>query len=219
AVSNYGGNNLPNAIANASGFASGMIGWPVTAAWTNSLVRDSDFVDPQLPNGPGGFDTFNFDARNVAISYFSGHGTCDAGFPGGCGGGAVIPCVQTSACSAAVNPWGSGAGVCRYWPGGSIMPGTGYCAFATPRFLKTNSAADTFGHWINYSNSNNNYVGWGESPSSGAWRGAGQNGNTNLVVLDLSNGVEPSFEWRNLSPAFAGVHMIATLMPTAGDTA
>lgn len=68
-----------------------------------------------------------------------------------------------------------------------------------------------------------NYTGgqvrWGESATSGAWAGAGTNGGTNLVVLDISHGILPTFWYQTLRNASAGVHMIATLMTAGGDTA
>jgi hypothetical protein len=220
AVSNYGGPNLPNAIPNAAGFASGMTGWTTEAAYTDNSVYDSDFVDPEIRSG--GDDTYNFDPTGnaVSISYFCGHGTCDAGFPGGCLGGSVQVCSHASDCPAANNPYTyePGAGVCRYWPGGSTGPGYGYCAYASPRFIITNSTYSIFGNDVEYSDIVNKSAAWGESSQSGSWRSAGTNGGTNLVVLDLSNGMTWPFAWQSLGAAFAGVHMIATLAPTAGDT-
>jgi hypothetical protein len=69
---------------------------------------------------------------------------------------------------------------------------------------------------VNYSNS---FVKWGESATAGSWAGAGTNGGTNLVVLDISCAVLPWFEYYQLGPAFAGVHFIATIMPVNGDLA
>jgi hypothetical protein len=44
-------------------------------------------------------------------------------------------------------------------------------------------------------------------------------GGTNVVVLDISNGMLPDLYDESLLKAFAGVHFISTAMPTAGDTA
>lgn len=59
-----------------------------------------------------------------------------------------------------------------------------------------------------------NLSAFGESSYSGTWRGAGINGGANVVILSESNGVEPNFFVQNTANAFAGVHMIATEMPT-----
>jgi hypothetical protein len=227
AVNNYGGpGNIKNAIANCAGFRTTvetMSGWSTYQAYTDGNVWDSDFVDPDLAHTPtGGGDTNNFDPINnsTSMSYFCGHGTCDDGFPGGCiGGGSLQTCYHSSACPASANPWGTGAGVCRYSPGSSpgSPPYQGACAYPTDRYIVVNGNTAPFGDWVDYSSGN--FIGWGESANSGSWRGAAENGGTNLVVLDLSNGMEPGFPFPNLYYAFAGVHIIATLMPTGGDTA
>ena len=217
-VNNYGGNNLPNSIANGEGFRSningGVVGFTSGADWQDQNVYDRDFVDNNL-NGLG-LDSIEFDPPGTAISYFTGHGTSDDGFPTPpqlCQGSGNTFCLANA------NPWGTGVGTCRHQPGqGSVSLGTayGYCAYATDRIIVTHGGGDVFNGWIDYSTGS--LVAFGESPSSGSWRGAGTNGGTNVAVLDLSNGMEPGFAAQNLIRAFAGVHMIATLMPTGGDT-
>lgn len=223
AVSTYGGGaDIPGAIPNCASFRANMTGWTTAHAYTDNAVYDTDFVDGQIRSGGSDNLYFDADGNGVAISYFCGHGTCDAGFPGGCLGGSVQVCNDASDCPAANNPYSSyapGPGVCRYWPGGSTGPGYGYCAYASARYLVTNSTSSQYGNWVDYSNLQTDNVSWGESLFSGNWHGAGYNGGTNLVVLDLSNGMNWPFAWESLSGAFGGVHMIATLAPTAGDTA
>ena len=155
-----------------------------------------------------------------AVSNYGGPNLPNA-IPNASGFRSGMVCSHASDCSAANNPYTyePGAGVCRYWPGGSTNSSHGYCAYASPRFIITNSTSSIYGNAVEYSNIVNASAGWGESSNSGSWRGAGTNGGTNLVVLDLSNGLSWPFAWENLSSAFAGVHMIATLAPTAGDTA
>ena len=79
----------------------------------------------------------------------------------------------------------------------------------------TSGTSDANAGFINYTAGP---VRWGESTNSGPWAGAGTNGGTNLVVLDISHGVLPTFWYQTLRNASAGVHMIATLMTGGGDT-
>jgi hypothetical protein len=58
---------------------------------------------------------------------------------------------------------------------------------------------------------------WGEH-QYGNWAGAGTNGGTNMVVLDLSHGVKPELWFQQLNAIFAGIHLAATIMPVWGDT-
>jgi hypothetical protein len=75
---------------------------------------------------------------------------------------------------------------------------------------------DRFGGLVNYTGGP---IRWGESPQSGGWAGAGTNGGTNVVVLDISHGILPTFWNQTLRDANAGVQLIATLMTAGGDTA
>jgi hypothetical protein len=84
------------------------------------------------------------------------------------------------------------------------------------RFALTKGLFDKFGGSVNYSGGP---IRWGESPESGDWAGAGTNGGTNLVVLDISHGVYPTFWYQTFRNASGGVHMIATIMTAGGDTA
>src|SRR4051794_16367261 len=100
-VSNYSGNgDIPNAIPNCWGFRSGMTGWTTLYNYMDSSVYDTDFGDPQIRTGGGDTSNFGPSGSGAAISYFCGHGTCDAGFPGGCAGGSVQVCQHASDCPA-----------------------------------------------------------------------------------------------------------------------
>jgi hypothetical protein len=77
------------------------------------------------------------------------------------------------------------------------------------------STNDAFGHFVNYSDGN---VRWGESSISGSWGGAGTNGGINFGVLDVSCGIRAGLEADGLWNAYAGVHNIATIMPTTWDS-
>jgi hypothetical protein len=75
---------------------------------------------------------------------------------------------------------------------------------------------DQFGGLVNYSGGP---IRWGESPEAGGWAGAGTNGGTNVVVLDISHGVLPTFWDPTFRNAQAGVQLVLTLMTGGGDTA
>jgi hypothetical protein len=60
-------------------------------------------------------------------------------------------------------------------------------------------------------------VAWGEDSAAGTWGNAGTNGGTNLVVLINSCGLTAPFYSQYIS-AFAGMHLVAGIMPIDGDT-
>jgi hypothetical protein len=213
-VNDYGGpKNLPNSIANCDGFRNQMASFaPFVLAdrWVDGDVQGFEFADPQLVSGGG--DSTWWDEPTVAMAYFTGHGTCDPGIAGHpCTGGTTRFCTTKSQCNTPP-PGATLPGVCRRHPA-SLQ---GQCGYHTPRFIISNGP---YPSWNSVNYSAGNKVAWGESPNSGAWRGAGLNGNVNLVVLDLSNGVMPDLFWQGLGNAFGGVHFIMTLMPTWGDSA
>jgi hypothetical protein len=229
AVCDYGGgckpntSDLPNAIPNCAGFSSWMTNsffhsvFTHGPEYTDSSVFDTDFIDPELTLG--GADYGNFDPSGQAISYFCGHGTSDDGFGNVSSCGSGVLCGSSANCTAARNPYGTGTtGVCRHAPGdnsGKVQ--YGYCSYPTNRYIIINEPSPRYSNAIDYSTGR--FIAFGESPTSGTWRGAGTDGGTNVVVLDLSNGLQPGFPIQNLMPAFAGVHEIMTIMPTYGDTA
>jgi hypothetical protein len=194
---------LPNSIANGDGFIQAMTspgsGWVLVERDVDSQVDDMDFVD--APN----MDTLNFDRPATAISYFTGHGTC-----GPYGASPPQACTSTRQCTNPV-PGTSMPGSCKFGPGDIAQ-----CVYSSRRALFTDSGFDRFGGQVNYSGGS---VHWGESQTSGPWAGAGTDGGANLVVLDISCGVLPTFWLQQLQPAMAGTHMVATIMPVTGDTA
>ena len=199
------GPNLSNSVANGDGFISGMTvagsPWALKTRWTDRNVWDTDFLDNEVNRL--GNDTANFDPPGGAISYFTGHGFCNDGC-------STQSCTTTSACTTPV----AGArmpGTCRFSPLDSPR-----CCYMADRSAATSGNADAFAGRVNYTSGP---VRWGESPSSGAWAGAGTNGGTNLVVLDISCGILPPFWYLALRNAAAGAHMFATLLIAGGDTA
>jgi hypothetical protein len=68
-----------------------------------------------------------------------------------------------------------------------------------------------FSHRADLSDGNARF---GESSVAGNWAGAGTNGNVDLLMLDISCGVTPGLVTQEYSNAFAGAHLISTVMPT-----
>src|SRR5262249_7095503 len=90
------GSDLSNSIANGDGFILGMTQpagspWVLDQRWTDANVYDTDFVDPEKA-GSANFDSSYFDKPKLAISYFTGHGTCS-----GCSQN--TPCSSTQQCT------------------------------------------------------------------------------------------------------------------------
>lgn len=200
--------SLPNSIANGDGFLQGMVfpgsRWHLNERWTDGAVYDTDFVDPAI-NSLGNDQSY-FDKPGTAVSYFTGHGTCNAGC-------STAPlCSTTGACTTPNAAAGERMpGTCRFSPMDSPR-----CCYMTDRSAVTHGTGDRFGGIVNYSSGP---IRWGESPTSGPWAGAGTDGGTNLVVLDISCGILPTFWAQGVFNANAGVQMIATIMVAGGDTA
>jgi hypothetical protein len=213
-VDDYGGGaqcnnppNLCNSLANGNGFMQGMVfpgsRWHENALWGNGTVYDIDFVESAIDSQGG--DQLNFDIPGTAVSYFTGHGTCNAGCSN------TVSCTTTSACTTPNAAAGERMpGSCRFSPLDNPR-----CCYMTDRQAVTHGSSDKFGGIVNYSSGP---IRWGESPQSGGWAGAGTNGGTNLVVLDISCGILPTFWYQALQNANAGVQMIATIMVAGGDT-
>jgi hypothetical protein len=208
-VSNYGGNsNLPNAIANGDGFLQAMAqpgsDWHVVHRYTDANVWDTDFLQ-----GPS-WDSLNFDQQGTAISYYAGHGLSNAYDE--------VPehlCTHSTQCT---NPPSSARlpGVCKAAGAPLYAPGdVPRCVYESDRALVVNGSGDQFNGVVDYSAGR---AKWGESSNSGGWAGAGTGGGTNLVVLDASLGVLPTYWVQQTVQAMAGVHMLATIMPVTGDT-
>ena len=210
-VDNYSlrnGPSLNNSVANGDGFIKGMTinasPWALKTRWTDLNVWDTDLMDPDSRQAMGD-DGANFDPPGAAISYFTGHGFC----ADGCSA-PQQSCTTTTACTT------PGAGQrlpasCRFSPLDKPR-----CCYMTDRMAATSGQFDANNGVVNYSSGP---VKWGESSTSGGWAQAGTNGGTNLVVLDISCGILPTFWYEALRNAAAGVHMIATLLIAGGDTA
>jgi hypothetical protein len=217
-VNNYGGGpncttppNLCNSIANGDGFLQGMVfpgsRWRAAARYTDTLVYDTDFAD--LGVNSLGKDQTYFDRSGIAVAYFTGHGIGDHGC-------STISCSSTSQCNQPNTAAGGGIprlpGSCRFSPMDAPR-----CCYMVDRQAATFSPNhDKFGGRINYTGGP---IRWGESPESGGWAGAGIDGGANLVVLDISHGVLPTFWVQTFVRANAGVQMIATMMTAGGDAA
>jgi hypothetical protein len=202
--------DICNSIANGDGFLQGIV-FPGSiffrsGRWTDGTVYDTDFVDPEA-NALGN-DTNNFDKPGTAISYLTAHGILDHGC-------STVACSTTSACTQPNTATGPGVprlpGTCRFSPLDSAR-----CCYMVDRAALVKGTGDRFGGLINYTGG---AVRWGESPQAGGWAGAGTNGGTNVVVLDISHGVLPTFWYQTFQRASAGVQLILTIMTAGGDTA
>jgi len=208
--SRYGANtDLANSIANGDGFIRAMTPsgseWHVVHRFTDGLVWDTDFLEK------AGWDSRNFDQSGTAISYYTGHGLTT-----GYGENPPHRCTSSSQCT--TPPSGASLpGICKAAGSTNYAPGdTPQCVYYSDRVLAVNGSNDQFSGAVNYSAG---AAAWGESPNSGNWRGVGTDGGTNLVVLDASFGVLPTYWERQTQAAMAGAHMLATIMPVTGDTA
>jgi hypothetical protein len=201
----YGVHNwdLFNSVANGNGFQSTITSNHVFTTglnYSDSSVYDTDFVDREKSGVVTDADFLNFDRSTDAISYFTGHGVNQLG-SGTC---------NTSADCTAIPAGSNQVGVCRASPTNNK-----YCIYTSPRLLITSSSSDKRGHFVSYGNGQ---TAFGEGVYGNFW-GAGTNGGTNLVVLDISHGVTAPFWNQEVAPALAGVHLLATIMPINGDTA
>jgi len=200
AVNKYSCGALSNNIVNVDNFRSRMLSIPGYTAglrYTDGLVFPSDFIDPEKV--PGNFDTFNFDRPGDAISYFSGHGTCNDQSSTACTSAAACPDV---------------AGVQKRCLRFAENPLQGRCVYSRPRSIVVDRTG-TSCQSVNYTNGG---VAWGEDPTAGSWAGAGTNGGINLAVIDNSCGITPDLYVPELLSTFAGVSTIALIMPTrVGD--
>jgi hypothetical protein len=202
------GPSLLNSVANGNGFMNGMVfipssPWHQNAWWNNRAVYDTDFMASALtPRGQG---NFNFDIPNTAISYFTGHGFCTDGCSTRQACGSSASCTTPNPAAGERMP-----GACRFSPMDAPR-----CCYMTDRAAATAGTLDQFNGVVDYTSGP---IRWGESPSSGGWAGAGTNGGTNMVVLDISCGILPPFWNQAFQAAAAGAHLFATIMVAGGDT-
>ena len=209
-VNNYSlrnGPSLSNSVANGDGFIQGMTvagsPWRLTTRWTDLNVWDTDFMDPAID--PAGDDSHNFDQPGTAISYFTGHGFCQDGCS------TQQACTTTTACKTPNTSIGErNPASCRFSPLDKPR-----CCYMVDRMAATSGQFDQKGGVVDYTSGP---IRWGESSTSGGWAQAGSDGGTNLVILDISCGILPTFWYQALNNAAAGVHMIGTLLIAGGDT-
>jgi hypothetical protein len=194
----YCGNHSCDTICNSEGdgfwnsMTAGGTGWTALVHYKDSSVYDTDFYDKDKSGYAYDNDTYNFDKSGNAISFVCLHGTCD-------------DCTTTNCTSAANCATGQ---ECMNNPPSAY---SSRCANSSARRMVTSSSGSHHSNFVWYGGNN---VKWGEDSNSGSWAGAGTNGGTNLVFMINSCGLKPYF-WFELSPAFAGVHLIAEIMPVS----
>lgn len=225
ATCNYAAGDLCNSNANNAGFLTGLTTsfYPFPASfsqgtlhsWQDGAVYDTDFYDYQL--GTPASDDMYFDRPGTHISYFTGHGWSLAGYtPQTCTTSSTCTNTNTNIGS---NPPGSLRlpGTCLASPNYPV--GTGQCVYTQDRKMIVNGSTVRRGNnvWYGGGFTSSYQVAFGESSQSGTWRGAGTNGGTNLVVLDMSWPSIPAHEWDSLAPLLAGAHMVAVTQPVQGD--
>jgi hypothetical protein len=209
-VNNYSlrnGPSLNNSVANGDGFIQGMTvagsPWHLTTRWTDLNVWDTDFMDPAIDRA--GDDSHNFDQPGTAISYFTGHGFCQDGCSTQQSCSTTTACITPNTSIGERNPPS-----CRFSPLDKPR-----CCYMVDRAAATSGQYDQKQGVVGYTSGP---IRWGESPTSGGWAQAGSDGGTNLVILDISCGILPTFWYQALNNAAAGVHMIGTLLIAGGDT-
>jgi hypothetical protein len=206
-VNDYGACcSLSNSIANGDGFKDGVVfpgsRYYLSSRWTDATVYDTDFADPQINSL--GKDNIYFDKPGTAISYFTGHGIGNSGC-------STTSCTSTSQCTNPTSGGGRLPGSCRFSPLDNPR-----CCYMVDRMAVVQGTFANLNNQVNYTGGP---IRWGESPQSGGWAGAGTDGGTNVVVLDISHGILPTFWYQTLVNANAGVQLIGTLMTAGGDTA
>jgi hypothetical protein len=199
--------NYRNHLINASGtiFTAGQ-------RYTDSLVWDSDFIDPEASGSSLDQDATFFDHAGSFSSYFCGHGICDddPAFNG----------LSAQSCTASTQ--------CNKPPAGMAMPGYclgngptqnshGTCFYQMARKMVISSNSNNhYSNVINYSSGAR--IKFGESSNSGTWGGAGTNGGQNFAIISNSCGLRPSFYWEETHQLFAGIHALGIIMPiTSGS--
>lgn len=197
----------------ANGFASSLgSSFALTYADQDFNVWDSDYVDPDRTGSGSDGDGSFFDINGFGIAFSCTHGISVA----------ANSCNTNVSCSGTNGTQGSCAAgqVCIFTPPGPAPPPPqpnfwfGICEQDTPRAIVTSTASSTHNNLVYYGNGS---VAWGEDSDSGTFGGAGTNGGVNLVVMINSCGLTPPF-YGHYFQAFAGVHLVAGVMPITGDT-
>lgn len=201
--------NLPNSHQNNLGFYSSIVfadqvNSPLKIYGGKHTYRDdlADWMFLSPYTGAPSFGDTAWDFPGATIGFWTGHGTNPAG--------------GLQACTTAAN--------CTTPDPGTSLPGvcmatwfTSFCLYSQTHFLVVDgSPALQTSNFV--TDLGDGYAKWGKSPNSGPWGGAGTGGGLNAAILDMSHGVKPLMWQRQLVPAMAGIHFIATIMPTWGDS-
>lgn len=187
-ICNSEGDGFWNTMASATDFVQDQ-------HYKDGQVYDTDFLDSNRSGDTHDHDNQYWDHNGHAISFVCAHGTCNARTGDLCG-----TCNAGEHCTALPPP-----------PSG---PNLGFCVKNVQRRIRTSSSSSFHGNVVYYGGGN---AAWGEDSSSGTWAGAGSDGGTNLVVLINSCGLTAPFYSQYVS-AFAGVHLVAGIMPIDQDT-
>jgi hypothetical protein len=201
--------NLPNSHQNNFGFYTSLmlanqLNSPLQIITGKATYRDNladwMFLSPNA--GAASFGDTAWDNSGALIAYWTGHGANPIGGLQSC---------NTAADCTSPDPGTAMPGVCitTWFSGG--------CLYAQTHALLVdgNPALQTYNFNADIGSG---LAKWGKSPNSGPWAGAGTGGGLNAAVLDMSHGVKPKMWQQQLVPAMAGIHFIATLMPTWGDS-
>jgi hypothetical protein len=218
-VDNYGGtNNLLNSQANTQNFENSMTEgndpWSLYFDKGDGRVNDNNFYDPDVTGNPYDNDTtqMDSDAAFIEVLYYTGHGAGPPGSPStaGCNhnddctsppSGFSLPAYCVSYPNVQKYTGSSDPGVCRYlWTQAAFLNGN------APHHKQVVSFGPGAG------------VALGETYFSGDWAGAAENGGTKMAIFDQSFGTQPEQWTINMYGMFAGIHLIATMLPVAGDT-
>ena len=214
-----GAADIPNAVPNATGFKSGLLG-AANTLWTAGLTRTAgqvvplDFMD--VSRVAGGLDsnsTAGFDRSGDAIAYYSGHGF-DGPSPGN------QPCTHSTNCQTPVAQT-SMPGVCAAFPPGFLDHGVivnwqPHCFYSWSHSMALGPPGCGA---VSFSSRNaTRPVALGEAIGL-TWAGAGTDGGINLAVFDMSFPFYPGLEPGN-ADVFAGVMLLLGVDAFGhGDTA
>jgi hypothetical protein len=177
--------------------------WAYESTGNNYDVWATDFADADRSGQSSDNDTTFFDHAGQAIAYYAGHGHCSDGFQ------QQQVCTHDNQCTQPPSD-GYGPGFCSRNPGDNA----GHCAYpVNAREVFDARCASGQRSYVNYSNGT---MALGETPESGNWAGAAENGGLNFAVIDgscaaMSN--RPS----EVMALFAGVQVVAFTMVHMGD--
>jgi hypothetical protein len=189
------GNANLDGAQEARGFHDGMLqagsGWTEGIHYYDGNVYDTDFLDPDSSGDPRDYDMLNSDKPGAAIAFFMVHGNCSDA--------TTRSCKTTTDC-----------GSHGYCPGGPPASTPSACVLHISEEIITCSSGSSHNNNIYYAPGN---IKWGEDAASGAWAGAGTNGDNNVVFLVNSCAGRPPYVY-DQSGEFAGMQLLNIMMPT-----